>query len=482
MKKIIILQVVMASLCTVHAQVTLAKDTSFGNNGTVTIQNVSSSTSSLLILPYTHNTLQGNKIFVAYHGIDPNNPMLTPTQFTRLNSNGAPDPSFGTGGNILVSAFEAYYFYANENFFYLNSGNKYLSDGQQDTAFNTGPMQNNPDWNYKIVLSDNKILLRGDGTFSKYLTDGNPDSAYGTNGTIAVSAPVAGDSNSSYEYFFSKDQAVYEYADPSPGQSNVRKIDISTGALDLSYGQNGYARLRNAAIPAAAAFSGSVASPVNDGSFINTLSTGSNLYFTRTNSQGDLDSSFGTNGVITGSTAFTSNGITYSTSDMHPLLYNDLIVMPAEHTDSQGQGSWGVSAYSLNGTAMTVNGNSFFPLTDFSYNAGSSSGFLFAKDNFLYAVYGNNITRYIIQRNVLSLKEHPSNLENVIYFNNPFGDELLLQTRKGVKKVEIQDLSGHIVAEAPSAAVDTSLLPSGSYMVLITTENGNVISRKGIKL
>ncbi len=188
MKKIMSLAATVLSLCAFHAQIALTKDTSFGNNGTVTIQNVASSTSSLLIIPYTHNTLQGNKIFVAYHGIDPNNPMLTPTQFTRLNSNGSLDTSFGTNGNILVPSFDAYYFYANENFFYLNSGKKYLSGGQQDATFNTGPMQNNQDWNYKIVLPDNKILLRGDNTFSKYLIDGNPDSAYGSNGTIAVSA------------------------------------------------------------------------------------------------------------------------------------------------------------------------------------------------------------------------------------------------------------------------------------------------------
>ncbi|WP_294243351.1 T9SS type A sorting domain-containing protein [uncultured Chryseobacterium sp.] len=483
MKKISTLTaIILLSLSSSHAQITLTKDVSFGNNGTVTIQDVASSNSWLLIIPYTHNTFQGNKIFVSYHGIDPNNPLVSPTQFTRLNSNGSLDTSFGNNGNILVPAFEAYYFYANENFFYLNSGKKYLSSGQQDAAFNTGPMQNNQDWNYKVVLSDNKILLRGDSTFTKYLTDGNPDSSYGINGTLAVSAPVAADANSSYEYFFGKDQSLYEFVDPSPGQSAVRKINVSTGTLDLSYGQSGYAQVRNTAVPAAAAFGGSVESPLADGSFINKLSDGSALYFTRTNGQGALDSSFGINGVVTGSTSFTSNGTTYSVSGMKPLLYQDMVLMPAQYTDSQGQTSWGVSAYSFNGSALTVNGSAFFPLTDFSYNSWSSLGFLFAKDDFLYAIYENHITRYVIQRPVLSLKEHPSDHENAIYFNNPFGNELLLQTKKAIKKIEIQDLTGRIVAEATSPSIDTFLLPSGNYVILITTEDNKVISRKGIKL
>ncbi len=329
MKKIISLTAIMLlSLSNSHAQIPLSKDVFFGNNGTVTIQDVAASNSRPLIIPYTHNTFQGNKIFVAYPGIDLNNPLLSPTRSTRLNGNGSLDTSSGANANVIVPAFEAYYFYANENFFYLNSGTKYLSSGQQDTAFNTVPMQNNQDWNYKVVLSDNKIRLRGDGTFTKYFTDDNPDSSYGINGTLAVNTPVTAGANSNYEYFFGKDQSLYEYVDPSPGQSPVRKINISTGTLDLSYGQSGYVQVRHASVPAAAAFEGSVESPLADGSFINKLSDGSNLYFTRTNGQGGLYSGFGTNGVVTGSTSFTSNGTMYSVSGMKPLLYQNMIVMP----------------------------------------------------------------------------------------------------------------------------------------------------------
>ncbi len=269
--------------CTMaNAQINIAKDTSFGTNGTVTVSGVGSN-NYLLLIPNIHSTFQGNKIFISY----PSN-SGSGTQFTRLNSDGTPDTSFGNNGNILIPYFEAYYFYANNNFFLTNGNKKYLSNGQPDSSFSSSAMQAT-NWNYKIVLSDGKIFFRDDAGFHKFLPDGTPDSSYGVNGAMNINSAVAGDpnGNSNYELIFNKDYALYEFISPSAGQSNIRKVDISTGNLDGSYGQSGYAQVKNSGVPSAATYNSSVQNPQNDGSFINKFNGSNNIYFTKTNAQGN---------------------------------------------------------------------------------------------------------------------------------------------------------------------------------------------------
>lgn len=479
MNKIIISCLLLTGMIA-KAQVYLTKDTFFGNNGTVTVQTgMAVYNSFTLLIPNINSFFQGNKIFVSYKTVDPANPITSITQFLRLNANGTLDTSFGTNGIVQIPSFESYYFFADNDFIYLNGNKKYLSDGQEDTAFNSNGMQN-ADWMYKIMLPEGKIFFRADTGFSKFLTNGNPDLSYGTNGNLAISGSIVGDQNSSYNYFFSKDNFIYEFIYPSPGQSNVRKINVDTGVLDTAYGQNGYAQVRNTTIPAAANYDVSVKNTQQDGSFINKLSDGNNIYFTKTNSTGNIDSGFGASGLITGNNSFTNNGNVYTTGNMEPLIYDNKILMPAKYTDAQGVENWGISAYALNGNSLTINGSPFVPLSGSSYE---TLGYLFAKDNYLYAIHDNNITRYVVQQSAtLSLTESSSDLMNAIKFNNPFYNELTVHSKEKIKTVEIKDMSGRTVINGNSDKVNTSTLLKGSYIIITTTESGKVISEKGIKL
>ncbi len=481
MKKTVSLSIALIIACSAHAQISITKDVSFGINGTVTIQTgLPEEYSHLLLIPNIHSTLQGNKIFVGYPYSDPGNPSLK-SQFTRLNSDGTLDATFGTNGNVRLTDFEPYYFYADNNAFYLNGNKKYFSDGQMDADFASSGVMQNTDWAYKTVLPDGKIFLRWDTSFHKFLSNGNPDPSYGTNGIIGISGAVAGDPNSSYDYFFSKDHFIYEVVSPSPGQSGIRKIDVNSGTIDVSYGQNGYAQVQNTNLPAGAGYAKSVVTPQSDGSFINKLLGANNIYFTKTNASGALDTGFGVNGFITGNGSSAYNGNTYSASITDPLVYNNLILMPAEYTDAQSRTRWGISAYSMNGNSMAVNGSSFLPLSDIYYE---SLGFLFSKDNYLYAIHDNNITRYVIQQSAstLALAESKAEEADIVQFNNPFNEELKLYSKGKIKSVEIKDMAGRTIMKSENENVDTSSLTKGSYIILIVNEKGETISRKGVKL
>ncbi|GEN78189.1 hypothetical protein CHA01nite_39290 [Chryseobacterium hagamense] len=451
-----------------NAQVTITKDNSFGTNGTVTIPGVGSNNYPLLI-PNIHSTFQGNKIFVSYPSAT-----SSETQFIRLNSDGSPDNTFGTNGNILIPYFEAYYFYANNDFFLTTGNKKYLSDGQPDTSFSEAAMQAT-NWQYKIGLSDGKIFFRDDTGFYKFLSDGTPDSSYGTNGAMAINAAVAGDpnGNSTYEFFFNKGNALYEYIYPSAGQSNIRKVDINTGNLDASYGQGGYAQITNSNVPSGASHGYSVQASQNDGSMINILNDSNNIYFTKTNTQGNLDLSIGANGVITGSKSFSYNGSSYEVGDDQLLPYSNLLFVPAENSAQE----LGIACYSLTGNNVTINNNTFYPLAGTSF---TSQRYVFVKDNYIYVIHDNNISRFVIQQQVLSAKEISDKNTNV-HVTNPFKDTISIHADEPVKEIEIADMNGKILVKGKALSLDTSSLLIGTYFIKIHMESGKVVSKKVLK-
>lgn len=395
------------------------------------------------------------------------------TQFARLNSDGSPDAGFGSNGNVLIPYFESYYFYADNNFFLTNGNKKYLSNGQPDGSFSDLTMQAT-DWNYKIVLSDGKIFFRDDADFYKFLPNGTVDSSYGTNGSMAIHAAIAGDpnGNSIYELFFNKDQALYEFIDPSPGQSNIRKVDINTGNLDASYGQGGYAQVKNSGIPSAASHDYNSQASQNDGSFINRFTDSNNACFTKTNTQGNLDTSVGNNGVITGNKSFTYNGTAYS-ADAQPLAYNNLIFVPTENAAQE----LGIACYALNGNNVTINNNAFYPLAGTSF---SSLRFVFIKDNYIYVIHDNNISTFVIQQQVLSTNELSGKNLNICV-TNPFRDELSVYADEPVKEVEITDINGRIIIKGKGISFNTSSLLKGTYFIKIRMASGKTVSKKVIK-
>lgn len=474
MKKIAIAGIAMISIYS-YAQITLTKDLSFGNNGIVEIGN---SNNFALIAP-NHSTFQGNKIFISYTSEMPGNPAAVATRFVRLNPNGSMDVSFGTNGEFFIPDFEAYHFYANESVLYLNSGKKYFSNGQLDTAFGNNGTLTTGNWNYKFVLLDGKIVSRNDTEIRQFLSNGNPDPAYGNNGILNINPSIYNSSNNYGDLFYYKDNYMYENVTQTGEITKLRKINLSTGNLDLLYGQNGYGQIRSLNSLNFNYYNGSVLTNDNDNSFINSFDNFNNYcQLTRTNSSGNLDLSFGTNGTITINNTYTYNGEVYAGRERAPLLYGNNIILQADNYTASGVAKKGISCYSFAGNNMTINNEMFYPLPDVNI---TSTSYTFIKDNYLYVFFDNKIVRYIFSQSTLSASEDIKK-ENSVKFNNPFKDKLILNSQEGIKQVEVFDETGRLVLKSSAVKnIDTSDLQNGIYFIKITTENNQVISKKGIK-
>lgn len=480
MKKIIT-AVLACGFAYSYAQITLTKDLSFGNNGVVQI-----TTSNQFLMVEDRDIdkksmFQGDKIFLSYPYGDPLNGIPTSTRYIRLNHNGTIDNTFGNNGEVSVPELESYYFHSQNDFFYLLSGNKFLSNGQIDSSFGNSGMLTTGNWSYKFVLPDGKIISRNDTNIQKFLSNGTADASYGTNGTLTLNSSV---NNSLYDYgylLFYKDNAVYENVIAIGQFSTIRKINLNTGSLDLSYGQNGYAQIRHSTASLNYDFySGSVLINDQDNSFINKVD-GLDGYsqLTKTNSQGNLDLGFGTNGVIEFDNSFTYNGDDYLGGERRPLLYENTILVSSEF-ETAGVGKIGIRGFSPSGNTVTINNNFFYPLSDVTYTHPEYMRMI-VKDNYLYVFFDNKIARYIFGQSTLATNTISQN-ENSLNFNNPFKDELNLNTNEKIKSVEIYDEAGRSVLKAKATkSINTSMLEKGVYFIKIITEQNQIISKKGIK-
>ncbi|MCW3161061.1 T9SS type A sorting domain-containing protein [Chryseobacterium oryctis] len=81
----------------------------------------------------------------------------------------------------------------------------------------------------------------------------------------------------------------------------------------------------------------------------------------------------------------------------------------------------------------------------------------------------------------LNTNENLITKENEISFNNPFSNELILNSKEKIKKVEIYDESGRVVLKGNGSRLNTSSIVKGTYFIKITTDSNKMISKKGIK-
>ncbi|HBV16812.1 T9SS type A sorting domain-containing protein [Chryseobacterium carnipullorum] len=474
------------ALCS--AQITLTKDVSFGNNGTVQLG--TTDISSYHLSHYNAPIFQGNKLFVNQPIYDASG-SLVGRKFYRLNHNGSLDATFGTNGEVTVPTtnYNSNNFYADTNKFYLDSGEKYFSNGLQDTGFgnvNT-PLANNDLSHYKIVLPDGKIIARNPQNIKKYLSTGAPDTTYGNNGVVALdpSLEFTLDKPGGLKYF--DQNFLYEVVlDVDNLPAYIRKINITTGNLDLSYGQNGnsyfYGTLTSPIYSLGSAYV-----PQSNALFIhNTDGTMSGVgmagQLTRTNAVGILDTSFGVNGVINYPSFHTFNGDDYIVTVNDPILYeNYIFILFSSFDNATGDQKFELMSYDYSGNPTTIN-NNLHHIFQIFYNTNNfyKNLVLKVKDNYLYAFAENKISRYIISNATLSTSENIETKES-LQFINPFQNELNFNSKEKIKSIEIYDETGRLVLEGKNSTLDTSALERGVYMIKITMQSNKVVSKKGIK-
>ena len=292
-------------------------DNSFGSNGVVTTTIEESNG-----IAYSASIQSDGKIIAAGYA---DNGSDEDFALVRYNSNGALDNSFGTNGVVTTTigtSTDVVNFVATQsdgkiiaagysrnesyNEFALA---RYNSNGSLDSSFGsngvvTTPIGSSANVAYSAAIqSDGKIVAAGYSssgfTLARYNSNGYLDNSFGSNGVVTTTIGIVGDA--AYSVAIQNDEKIV-----AAGNSyNGNDYDFAivrynpNGSLDNSFGTNGVVTIP---IGASNDYARSAAIQ-SDGKIIAAgySRSGSNYDFAliRYNSNGSLDNSFGTNGVVT---------------------------------------------------------------------------------------------------------------------------------------------------------------------------------------
>jgi uncharacterized delta-60 repeat protein len=238
-------------------------DSSFGSSGIVSTSGASATVNDIIMQP------DGKIVFVG--GLNPgwNYPPLD-FAVARFNSDGSRDSSFGNNGNVGTSIGGSYD--SAGAVVYLPDGKlmvagytsgtstspgaidlvRYNSDGSLDQTFGEGGIlyylmgsnQSTPYVYDMILQSDGKLFVNfavnggvfgQTGGFARFNPDGSFDNTYGTNGILSTSTSVAGKMTVQSD---GKIIIPVSYSDNNIYQFAMYRYN-SDGTLDTSFGTNG---------------------------------------------------------------------------------------------------------------------------------------------------------------------------------------------------------------------------------------------------
>lgn len=232
-------------------------DRSFGSNGKVVINASAASTGLSTAFGVAVHPLTG-KVYAAGMGTL-SNPDLYGMAVTRLNADGTPDASFGSTGKQLI--------------FYQGSGTDVTSRA-----------------NGLIVLADGSVIVAGSvtsfGAVMKLNNAGLLDTSFGTGGSSIMTFQA------SFNAITALGDGSFLVAGASGGNFIVAKF-TSNGALDTTFGTGGFTKTAfvNSDVAACIAVQ-------TDGKIVVGGRTSSDSALARYNSNGSLDTSFGTGGKV----------------------------------------------------------------------------------------------------------------------------------------------------------------------------------------
>lgn len=448
-----------------NSQITLTKDLSYGNFGTIDFTG------------NNYNNLSWNTRYIT----PDNHVVICPTDFTgNFNVNFM---TYDANGNLLSTIhlptqdIDVSILYADNNTVYPEIDGKlykYSLAGVPDTSFgNNGELvigHNFSGTKYLTAsyLSDGKILVRNQDNFTKYNANGIIDPSYGNNGVVNITgtsyAPIINERIDD-NYFFEN----------SGGR---RKINIHTGSLDTSYGNNGYSVYSNQ--PAYFLFGPEAVTGNFEVFTMLEKPIGNNVHYiiSKTKVDGNIDVTFGNSGML-------NLPQTYQGKELYYLFtmgiddYNGNVFVPVtiRVPGSDINTTVGLVGYSAKGNRILINYANVF---DSNISKDNNHISIEVKGNYLYLFTQSTITRYIISEDTLNTKEVTK--ETPINFNNPFSNELSFHSKEKIKQIEIFDEVGHLVLTAKDKnQLNTSNLNKGVYIIKLTTDSNKIISKKAIK-
>ncbi|MCW1964612.1 T9SS type A sorting domain-containing protein [Chryseobacterium viscerum] len=376
------------------------------------------------------------------------------TKLIRLNENGTYDQSFGSNGVVASSIFNSFFDNLglsgpfNFHNVLLASNNKILlcttvvdnqsselavlrlnENGSIDTTFgNNGIVLQEANLGRLVVQNDSKLILIGqkaDGTFvkSRYSENGILDNTY---------------NNNSISY--------------TPIQNYSTYFCTATGKDNNTYIYG---------------VSSSATSPV------------STITLMKLNQNGDLDNSFGTNGVVNES-YYNTNNYYVDNNILYPTLLLDnsnhlFLVCMASPTGNAADLNQFIKKFNPDGSVDYGFGNNGIVDVDLNNKEFMRSAIMTSDQKIL--IFGNHqtpskgiITKVLNNGNILAAKDETIKSENLIIYPNPVKNILNINTRQLKDySAEIIDVSGRKVLKTTikESKIDVSNLKQGVYYLKI---------------
>ncbi len=337
----------------------------------------------------------------------------------RYNGDGSLDTSFGTGGKVITSVGSnddvgsavalqsdgkiVVAGYSNMGADESNSNNdfalaRYTSNGSLDTSFGTGGTVTTPigvrdDEGYAVAIQeDGKIIVAGysdtsvdesnsnfDFALVRYNTDGSPDTSFGSGGKVITSIGSNDDVGSAVA-LQEDGKIVVTGSTNSSEDINEHNYDFvlarynTEGELDPGFGTDG-----KVIIPIGLSNDDSSAVAIQpDGKIVAAGSTdtetGSKTALVRCNSNGGLDSDFGTGGIVT--TSFDS-GYDFDMSSSVTIQADGKIVVAGVTANfGMDPSSFALARYNSDGTQDISFGTDGEVITPFDFNSLAISAVL----------------------------------------------------------------------------------------------------------
>jgi uncharacterized delta-60 repeat protein len=412
----------------------------------------------------------------------------------RLNSDGSVDSTFGTDGKITgnynghtASTYHDILLQSNDGFysildeyvpsfgFYRSYVTKHKSDGTLDSSFAINGITTNDDmtgWGLS-VQNDGKILFSGYGWYGsplavimRFNTDGNIDSTFGTNGVVTQDYGNYNFGEERFSQVFTQPDGKIvvsgwagNYKDTTANSYSsdmiVARYNIN-GLLDSTFGTNGMivqdilssdpneGRLNRT-------YAGGVL--LTDGSFLfntfeksNYSHTGESerVGFFKYTSNGILDNAFGNNGYYRVT-------LLTDTNDYMNIRMDDMLLLPN-------------NKILLGGSVVT--------------NSGSGSSYTYVSNILLQLSLNNSTsTDEIIFTSKLKV------------FPNPSSDFIHIQNEDigAIKEVNILSIDGRKIEgfmnyrQSNEVSIDISSLPTGTFIVKVVSNKGDVSSSTFVK-
>jgi len=413
-------------------------DTAFGNQGLVNGAVTGLATPIIYDVALTPD----NKIIAAMT-VDSKSMALV-----KFNTNGTIDTAFGINGvvavdvypnnstlevvtKVVVDANGKIVLFARlmQESNYTAFVGRFEPNGIVDASFGSGygiitqPMS----WVHTgAVQADGKVLVLGTTyitssiaatTVSRYLTDGTPDVEFGNMGTQTLQGGL--------DDFYCRDMllqpdgkiVVGGQGEPVTGIAGFCFGRLNTdGSLDTQFGTNGTSVFTTGNMGV-----GHKLALQPDGKIVASGFAGINIYgFTRITTNGTLDTTFGNNGLVT-----------HYMDDNQPNPSTGLVIQP---------------------DGKILVGGSFFHQNTV---------------NFMLMRYLNNITTGVKESNLPGLTVYPNPAQNILYLKNAEDIE--------ISNLMVADSSGKIILQqaGSASAINISMLPQGLYFLKIVTPQGN---------